>query len=84
MTKGRYVEAVGLGFTARPDGPPVVTAQGEMELAAQIVALARRHGVPVVEKPELCEALAPLPLDEEIPAELFEAAAVVLGEVGGI
>jgi flagellar biosynthesis protein len=82
--KERYLEAVGLGFDSHEEGPPSVTAIGELDLAAQMVALAKRYGIPVVEKPELCSSLASVPLDQEIPAELFEAAAAVLHEVGAL
>ena len=80
----RYIEAIGLGFDSSDDGPPSVTAYGELDRAAHVVALARRYGVPVVEKPELCSALSGVAIDEKIPAELFEAAAAVLAEVGAL
>jgi len=85
MSKGgKYLEAVGLGFDYGQEGPPSVTAIGELDLAAQMVALAKRYGIPVVEKPALCSSLTTVPLDQPIPAELFEAAAAVLHEVGAL
>ena len=49
--------------------------------AVALMAIARRHGIPVVEEPELCGALCELPLDEQIPSSLFEAAAIVLAKI---
>jgi type III secretion system FlhB-like substrate exporter len=46
------------------------------------VALAKRYGVPVVERPELAEALSEVELDQEVPAHLFEVAASLLVEIG--
>ena len=47
-----------------------------------MVAVARANGIPVVEKPELCEALVSVELDQSIPQKLFEAAAALLVEIG--
>ena len=79
-----YVEAIALGFPHGDDAAPSVTVKGELDVASHIVAFAKKHGVPVIERPELCEALGGLPLDEQIPRELFEAAAAVLAEVGAL
>jgi flagellar biosynthesis protein len=77
-------QAVGLGGETDIDTAPRVVCKGEYGLADTIVALAKRYGVPVVERAELTEALMQVPLDQEIPDELFEAAAVLLVEVGAL
>jgi flagellar biosynthesis protein len=82
MERARYLEAAALGFGAETEGPPQLIAVAREKLAAQMVAIARRYGIPVVEEPDLCGALAELPLDQEIPRELFKAAAVVLARIG--
>ncbi len=84
MKKERYLEAAALAFGAGEQAPPQLRAVAREELAAQMVAIARRCGIPVVEEPELCKALAELPLDQEIPRELFHAAAVVLAKIGAL
>lgn len=84
MSKHSYFQAVALGLPAGVDTPPVVAAKGEFDLADFIVSCARRHGVPVVERPDICGALAGLDVDQEIPVELFEVAAAILIEVGGL
>lgn len=82
--RGEYFQAFALGFPHGEDNAPAVTARGEYASADEIVRIARRYGVPVVERPELCESFQDLPLDQQIPAELFEAAAALLAEVGAL
>jgi len=59
-------------------GAPRVTAKGQGELARRIVALAERNGVPLRQDPELTALLARVPLDSEIPEELYVAVAEVI------
>jgi flagellar biosynthesis protein len=80
----KYFQAFALGFPDGEDAPPALTARGEYGLADEIVRLARRFGVPVVEREEIAESLAPLELDQRIPPELFEVAAALLVEVGAL
>lgn len=84
MKDSRIFQAFALELADGASSPPTLSARGEYDLAQQIVAFARKHGVPVVERPELCGALASLELDEQIPAELFQAAAAILAEVGAL
>ena len=82
--KHRYFKACALDLPKGPDRPPILSAVGEYDLANLIVACARRYGVPIVERPDFCEALSQLEIDQEIPTELFEAAATILAEVGAL
>jgi flagellar biosynthesis protein len=85
MTKSsNYFQAFALGFPDGSDAPPALTARGEYGLADEIVRIARRYGIPVVEKDEIAQSLAPLEIDQRIPPELFEVAAALLVEVGAI
>ncbi len=59
-------------------GAPRVTAKGRAEVAERIVALAREHGVPLQDDPELAAVLARIPLGEEIPEALYRAVAEVI------
>ncbi len=79
-----YFQAFALGFPDGEDAPPALTARGEYGLADEIVRIARRFGVPVVEREEFADSLAPLELDQRIPPELFEVAAAILLEVGAM
>jgi flagellar biosynthesis protein len=60
---------------------PRVTAKGQGIVADRIVAAAREHDIPIEEDPVLARALAQIPLDDEIPEELYRAVAEVIGFV---
>jgi flagellar biosynthesis protein len=68
--------AVALHYGNR--GAPRVIAKGGGQVAEQIIALARQHGVPLEEDPALVAALAQIDLGREIPRELYVAVAQVL------
>jgi flagellar biosynthesis protein len=57
---------------------PVVSAEGSGELAAQIIAIAREHGVPLFENPQLLALLQEIGLGEEIPETLYLCIAQVI------
>jgi flagellar biosynthesis protein len=59
-------------------GAPRVTAKGRAAVAERIVALAREHGVPLQDDPDLAAVLARIPLGEEIPEALYRAVAEVI------
>ncbi len=82
MSRESPFQAFALGFPEGEENPPAVVARGEYTAAEYMIAVARKYGIPVMEKPELCVALEPLPLDESIPQKLFEAAAALLVEIG--
>lgn len=56
---------------------PVIVAKGQGQVAADIVALAREHGVLIHEDAELTKLLNQLQLGEQIPRELY----VVIAEL---
>lgn len=58
---------------------PIVTAKGSGSVARQIEELAREAGVPIEQNPMMAEALSQIELDEEIPMELYQAVAVLIG-----
>jgi len=60
---------------------PVVVAKGEGELALRIIEAAKEHGVYIKENPLLAQALGAVELDEEIPIELYQAVAEIIGFV---
>ncbi len=76
-----FKSAVGLAYS--PDGgqSPHVAIKGSLMGADEIVRLARRFGVPIVEQRGLCTALARLELDAHIPPSLFEAVAIILARL---
>lgn len=50
---------------------PLIIAKGHGQLAADIIALAREHGVLIHEDAELSKLLSKLELGEQIPRELY-------------
>lgn len=63
---------------------PTVVAAGAGATADRIEAAARANGVPVQHNGPLAEALSRLPVDDEIPPELYRAVAEVLIWAHGI
>jgi len=71
-------KAAALRYDPGRDQAPKVVAKGRGEIAEKIVALARKHQVPLVEDPNLVQMLEALDVDMEIPTELYRAVAEVL------
>ncbi len=63
---------------------PRVTAKGHGDLAEKIIEVAEQSGVLVEENPALAVALSTIELDQEIPAELYQAVAEVIAFVMGV
>ncbi|TDP31286.1 flagellar biosynthesis protein [Idiomarina aquatica] len=68
-------QAIGLAY----DGvnAPQVIAKGFDELAEEIIAVAKEHGVMVHEDPLLSDSLARLDVGEEIPRDLY----IIIAEI---
>ena len=84
MARMRRSGAVALRYqTEEPfrDVVPRLVAKGQGLLADRMLELARQHGVPVQQDPDLLMALEPLDLDSLIPPELFQAVAIVLASL---
>jgi flagellar biosynthesis protein len=61
--------------------PPQLLAVGRGITAAEIVRVAKEHGIPLYEEPALVEALARLEISDHIPRELCAVVAEVLAYV---
>ena len=70
--------AVALKYDRVGDRLPCVTAKGRGAIAAQIVAMAEKHGVPVRRDGELAQMLAALDVGQAIPTVAFAAVAEIL------
>jgi len=77
--QGRTARAVALHWDR--EHAPRITASGSGPTAEAILRLAEEHGVPLQSDPYLVEALAQIPLGEEIPPQLYVAVAEVLAFV---
>jgi flagellar biosynthetic protein FlhB len=74
--------AVALKYEQGENAAPVCVAKGVDDLALKIRAVAEEAGVYVLEDPPLARALyASVDVDEQIPADHFEAVAKVIGFV---
>lgn len=79
--RAKIKKAVALRYEPSRDEAPSVAAKGQGKLAERIIALAREHGVPIKEDPDLVEVLARLEVDQEIPPELYLVVAEILAFV---
>ncbi len=71
--------AVALAYES--PGAPRVVAKGDGELGRRIIEAAEANGVPIEHNAGLAAALSNVELDEEIPVELYRAAAEVIAFV---
>lgn len=74
----RPARAIALRYRREEAPAPRITASGSGPVAERIIALAKEHGLPMREDPDLVEALAILDLNDLIPPELYELIAEVL------
>jgi flagellar biosynthesis protein len=76
-----YKCAVGLAYNPHCDDAPIVCVKGDGIQADEIVRLAKRYGIPIVEKGEIAEILSDVQIDETIPEDIYEAVALILSEL---
>jgi flagellar biosynthesis protein len=57
---------------------PKVTAKGTGDVAEQIIALAKEHGIPLQENKPMLDLLSQLDLGDEIPEALYLAVAEII------
>lgn len=70
--------AAALRYVPGETAAPELLATGEGALAERIITLAREHGIPIHESPDLVALLTQLPPDTAIPVELYRAVAEVI------
>lgn len=74
--------AVALKYDREKMAAPIVVAKGPDLLAQKIKEIAKKHGVPIVEKPTLARALyAAVEIGHPVPSDLFVAVAEVLAMI---
>lgn len=76
MNEHKPTTAVALHYDGKE--APRVTAKGSGELAEQIIALAKEHGIPLQEDAALISLLSKLDLGDEIPQALYTAVAEII------
>ncbi|WP_010582250.1 EscU/YscU/HrcU family type III secretion system export apparatus switch protein [Schlesneria paludicola] len=74
--------AIALRYERGVDSAPIIVAKGHDQFAFQIASKARRHGIPVVERKPVAQALyKTVKVGQAIPQELFVAVSEVLAYV---
>jgi flagellar biosynthesis protein len=73
--------AIALRYDPEGGDPPRVTAKGRGAIAAQIVAVARDHGVALRRDRSLAQLLASVEIDSPIPLAAFVAVAEILAHL---
>ena len=75
--------AVALAYEPESRNAPRVTAKGRGAVAERIIEMAEAPGIVIEDNPHLAEALSAVEIDDQIPIELYEAVAEVIGFVLG-
>lgn len=79
--RAQIKKAVALKYRPGEDEAPKLAAKGLGRVAEKILAMAREHGIPIKEDPDLVEILARLEIDQEVPPEVYVVVAEVLAFV---
>ncbi len=74
-------EAVAIRYDRERENAPRVVAKGRGVIAQQLMAIAKKHAVPVYQNQTVTQLLMAVELDREIPPELYQAVANVLAYV---
>jgi len=75
----RYKSAAAIFYEgADREEVPLILASGEEQIAEQMVRLARRYNIPVVEQEELANTFVKMPIGSPIPRRFFQAVAAIL------
>lgn len=83
MTEARRRQAVALAGSDHDQDARVV-AKGYGDLAEQVIAAARHHGIYVHDSPELVGLLMGVDLDQRVPDRLYEVVAELLAWVAAM
>jgi len=73
--------AAALRYEQGKQKAPVVVAKGSGIVAENIIEMAKSHGIPLQENPELVQVLMKLEINQEIPAELYQVVAEILAMI---
>jgi flagellar biosynthesis protein len=76
--KGARKTAVAIQYDRATMPAPEVVAKGRGIVAEKLIAMAKEHGIPIVEDKLLVEMLDKLNLNQQIPGELYQVVAEIL------
>ena len=77
----RPKSAVSLRYNSFSDLAPKITAKGKGQIAANIIALAKKHNIPIKEDPDLVEVLSQIEVNQDIPPTVYHVVAELLAFV---
>ena len=78
MTESDKKSNIAVALNYDGSGAPKVTAKGHGVLAERIITLAEANDIPLRQDAGLVQVLASVPLDREIPRQLYVAVAEVI------
>jgi flagellar biosynthesis protein len=78
MTENDKKSTMAVALNYDGTGAPTVTAKGKGLVAERIIELAEENHIPLRQDAGLVQVLANVPLDQEIPRELYIAVAEVI------
>lgn len=81
MNKIKSLKAVALEYDETSDKAPRVTLNSSIMPPQELIRLARRFGVPIINQPELALALDRVGFDTFIPQALYKAVAIILARL---
>ena len=81
QNRSRRLQAAALQYDQERHEAPVIIAKGSSAVAERIIALAKKHDIPLQRDPELLQILMKLEINQEIPENVFHAVAEVLAMV---
>lgn len=70
--------AVALKYDREKAPAPVITASGRGKTAEKIIEIAKKNGIPIMEEPEIIDALLRINVGQMIPVELYRVIAEIL------
>jgi flagellar biosynthesis protein len=74
-------QAVAMTYDPSSDSAPIPVAKGEGPLADEIVRKARENDIPILVDEALIPFLMRIPLQEEIPPQLYRSVAVIFSRL---
>lgn len=81
MIMEKRTQAVAMTYDPQKDSAPFPVAKGEGQLAEEIVRKAQEHDIPVLVDKGLIPFLMRIPLQEEIPTQLYRSVAVIFSKL---
>ena len=73
--KYKDIKASALKYDKEKGDAPVLVAKGRGKIAAEIIEIANKENIPVIENKALADILDKLDIFEEIPPELYKVVA---------